>query len=43
MKLHLIDFLIIATYLLATVCIGLYYSKKARENKDSYAPAASCP
>ncbi|RZJ92472.1 MAG: sodium:solute symporter, partial [Hymenobacter sp.] len=36
MKLHLIDCLIIATYLLATVFIGLYYRKKARQNKDSY-------
>lgn len=36
MKLHLLDFLIIAAYLLATVCIGLYYRKKARSNKDSY-------
>ncbi|UOQ69115.1 sodium:solute symporter family transporter [Hymenobacter volaticus] len=36
MRLHLIDFLIIATYLLLTVLIGLYYRKKARQNKDSY-------
>ena len=36
MKLHLIDFLIIAAYLLTTVFIGIYYSKKARENQDSY-------
>jgi len=36
MKLHLIDLLIIAAYLLTTVFIGIYYSKKARENKDSY-------
>jgi len=36
MKLHLLDFLIIAAYLLATVFIGLYYRKKARANKDSY-------
>jgi len=36
MRLHLIDFLIIATYLLTTVLIGLYYRKKARQNKDSY-------
>ncbi|TPG66494.1 sodium:solute symporter family protein [Hymenobacter nivis] len=36
MKLHLIDLLIIAAYLLTTVFIGVYYSKKARENKDSY-------
>ncbi len=36
MKLHLIDFLIIATYLLATVCIGLYYRKKSSQDKDSY-------
>jgi Na+/proline symporter len=36
MKLHAIDFLIIATYLLAMVFIGLYYRKKARQDKDSY-------
>ncbi len=36
MKLHLIDFLIIATYLLAMVCIGLYYRKKSSQDKDSY-------
>ena len=36
MKLHLIDFLIIATYLLATVGIGLYYRKKSSQDKDSY-------
>ncbi|MGI4834233.1 MAG: sodium:solute symporter family protein [Janthinobacterium lividum] len=36
MKLHFLDFLLIATYLLATVGIGLYYRKKASQNKDSY-------
>ena len=36
MKLHPIDFLIIATYLLATVGIGLYYRKKSSQDKDSY-------
>ncbi|OUJ70394.1 sodium:solute symporter family protein [Hymenobacter crusticola] len=36
MKLQLIDFLIIAIYLLATVFIGLYYRNKARQDKDSY-------
>ena len=36
MKLHLIDFLIIGAYLLATVGIGLYYRNKARQDKDSY-------
>jgi Na+/proline symporter len=36
MKLHLIDLLIVAAYLLTTVFIGLWYRKKARENKDSY-------
>ncbi|MFD1469593.1 sodium:solute symporter family protein [Hymenobacter caeli] len=36
MKLHTIDLLIILAYLLTTVFIGIYYSKKARENKDSY-------
>ncbi|NML67884.1 Na+:solute symporter [Hymenobacter sp. RP-2-7] len=36
MKLHLLDFLLIAAYLLTTVGIGLYYRKKASQNKDSY-------
>ena len=36
MKLRLPDILIIVAYLLATVGIGLYYRKKARETKDSY-------
>ncbi|QNE42411.1 Na+:solute symporter (plasmid) [Hymenobacter sp. NBH84] len=36
MRLHLLDLLIIAAYLLLTVLIGLYYRKKARQNKDSY-------
>ena len=36
MKLHPIDFAIIAAYLLATVGIGLYYRKRASKDKDSY-------
>ena len=36
MKLRLLDVLIIVAYLLTTVGIGLYYSKKARQDKDSY-------
>ncbi|UOG75349.1 Na+:solute symporter [Hymenobacter tibetensis] len=36
MKLRLLDVLIIVAYLLTTVFIGLWYRKKARENKDSY-------
>lgn len=36
MKLALIDFLIIISYLLTTVFIGLWYRKRARENKESY-------
>ncbi len=36
MKLHAIDITIIALYLLSTILIGLWYRKKARENKDSY-------
>jgi len=36
MKLHFLDFLLIAAYLLTTVGIGLYYRKKASQNKDSY-------
>lgn len=36
MKLSPIDLAIIASYLLMTVFIGLWYSKKARQNKDSY-------
>ncbi|MCR5890980.1 Na+:solute symporter [Hymenobacter sp. J193] len=36
MRLHLLDLLIIAAYLLTTVFIGLWYRKKAREDKDSY-------
>jgi SSS family solute:Na+ symporter len=36
MKLQLIDFLIIAAYLLATVFIGFYYRKKSSQDKDSY-------
>jgi SSS family solute:Na+ symporter len=36
MKLQLIDFLIIASYLLATVFIGFYYRKKSSQDKDSY-------
>ncbi|MDF7814192.1 sodium:solute symporter family protein [Hymenobacter sp. YC55] len=36
MRLQLLDVLIICAYLLTTVFIGLWYRKKARENKDSY-------
>jgi len=36
MRLQLLDLLIIGAYLLSTVFIGLWYRKKARENKDSY-------
>lgn len=36
MKLHLIDVTIIVLYLLSTIFIGLWYRKKARENKESY-------
>lgn len=36
MRLQLLDVLIICAYLLTTVLIGLWYRKKARENKDSY-------
>src|ERR1700733_370357 len=36
MKLHPIDIAIIALYLLSTIFIGLWYRKKARENKESY-------
>ncbi|WP_428330418.1 sodium:solute symporter family protein [Mucilaginibacter sp.] len=36
MKLHLIDIVIITLYLLSTVLIGLWYRKKAKENKESY-------
>ncbi|MGI4742098.1 MAG: sodium:solute symporter family protein [Janthinobacterium lividum] len=36
MKLQLIDFLIIAAYLLATIFIGFYYRKKSSQDKDSY-------
>jgi SSS family solute:Na+ symporter len=36
MKLQLIDFLIIAAYLVATVFIGFYYRKKSSQDKDSY-------
>jgi len=36
MKLSTIDLCIILAYLLLTVFIGLWYRKKARENKDSY-------
>jgi solute:Na+ symporter, SSS family len=36
MKLHALDIAIIAVYLLSTVFIGLWYRKKARENKESY-------
>ncbi|AFD07546.1 sodium:solute symporter family protein [Solitalea canadensis] len=36
MKLQFIDIAIIVVYLLTTVVIGLWYRKKARENKESY-------
>lgn len=36
MKLHLVDIDIIVLYLLSTIFIGLWYRKKARENKESY-------
>lgn len=36
MKLNPIDIAIIAVYLLSTIFIGLWYRKKARQNKESY-------
>ncbi|BAU55489.1 sodium:solute symporter family protein [Mucilaginibacter gotjawali] len=36
MKLHPIDIAIIALYLSSTIFIGLWYRKKARQNKESY-------
>ena len=36
MKLHSIDIAIIVLYLLSTIVIGLWYRKKARQNKESY-------
>lgn len=36
MKLSVFDISIIALYLLSTIFIGIWYRKKARENKDSY-------
>ena len=36
MRLSSIDIAIIALYLLSTIFIGLWYRKKARENKESY-------
>jgi Na+/proline symporter len=36
MELHIIDFIIIGTYLLATIVIGFVLKKKAQENKKSY-------
>ncbi|TDQ06338.1 sodium:solute symporter family protein [Pedobacter metabolipauper] len=36
MRLTTIDLSIIAAYLLLTIFIGLWYRKKAKENKDSY-------
>lgn len=36
MKLHVLDVAIIVLYLLSTIFIGLWYRKKARENKESY-------
>ncbi len=36
MRLQLLDFLLLAAYLLVTVGIGLYYRRRARQDKDSY-------
>src|SRR6202012_1508824 len=36
MRLSVIDITIILLYLLSTIFIGLWYRKKARQNKDSY-------
>ena len=36
MRLSVFDISIIALYLLSTIFIGIWYRKKARENKDSY-------
>ena len=36
MRLSAIDIAIILLYLLSTIFIGLWYRKKARQNKDSY-------
>src|ERR1700744_1597791 len=36
MRLSSIDISIIALYLLSTIVIGLWYRKKARQNKESY-------
>jgi len=36
MKLNPVDIVIIAAYLLSTIFIGLWYRKKAKENKESY-------
>jgi solute:Na+ symporter, SSS family len=36
MKLHAIDLLIIAAYLVTMVCIGWFMRKKARQNKENY-------
>jgi solute:Na+ symporter, SSS family len=36
MKLQLIDFLILASYLVTMILIGFWMRKKARQNKDSY-------
>ncbi|WP_025146486.1 sodium:solute symporter family protein [Pedobacter jeongneungensis] len=36
MKLQLVDFLIILTYLGGMIFIGFWYRKKARQNKESY-------
>lgn len=36
MRLSILDITIIALYLLSTVFIGVWYSKKARQNKESY-------
>ncbi len=36
MKLHLIDIVIIVLYLALMVCLGFWFRKKAKQNKDSY-------
>lgn len=36
MKLHLIDLVVIITYLIVTIFIGFWISKKAKKNLDSY-------
>lgn len=36
MNLHLIDFIIIGAYLLATIIIGLVLKKRAQKSKKAY-------